>query len=105
MSAETATEQEIAAEQQAKEQPKRRIGRFQVSHAPIFHDWRCLLPLFAKVVVLRAESIIHADAIDYIALCDEFDEVDIGDAPPAYQVHYSATEGGADNFNFVRVQQ
>lgn len=97
MSAETATEQEL--------QRTQRLGRFLISHAPITHDWRCLLPLFAKVVILRAESLYHLEAIEYLALCEDFEEVEMGAAPPAYRFTCVGDAEGGEVWGFERLYE
>jgi hypothetical protein len=66
--------------------PKRRIGRFIVGHQTFAHDWHALLPVMAKVVIVRAESMYHLAAIEYLALCDDFDLIEPTDTPPLYDV-------------------
>ena len=81
--------------------PRRRLGRFIVGHVTLHHDWRSLLPLMAQVVILRAESLYHLEAIEYLALSDAFAEVGPNDAPPLYEVTYRQLNG-ADTFHFIR---
>jgi len=81
--------------------PRRRLGRFIVGHATFASDWHALLPLFAKVVPVRAESLFHLAGIEYLALCEDFDEIDLQDTPPLYDVAYRQVDG-RDAFFFVR---
>jgi len=81
--------------------PRRRIGRFIVGHATFASDWRALLPLFAKVVPVRAESLFHLAGIEYLALCEDFEEIEIDQPPPLYDVAYRQIEG-KDAFFFVK---
>lgn len=82
-------------------QPQRPIGRFIIGNVTFAHDWRSLQPLFAKIVVVRAESLYHMNGIEYLALCDEFEPVDIGQMPPFYDITHTETDG-VESFTFQR---
>lgn len=84
-----------------KPKGKRRIGRFQISHVTFAHDWHAVLPLMAKVAILRAESLYHLDAIEYLALCDEFEEIEVTIIPPLYCPKYGSVDG-VDVFHFFK---
>lgn len=79
-----------------KKMPPRPIGRFIIGHATFAHDWRALLPLFAQVVVVRAESLYHLDGIEYVALSGQFDPIKHGEVPPLYDVQYRSSEAGEE---------
>ena len=81
---------------------KRRIGRFIVGHDTFRVNWRALLALFAKVVPVRAESLFHVDGIEYLALCEDFEEVGAQEQPPFYDITYRTAPDGAELFIFTR---
>lgn len=87
-----------------KPQGKRRVGRFQISHITLSADWHAVLPLMAKVAVLKAESLYHIAAIEYLALCDEFDDIEVTDTPPLYRPSYRLVDG-VDTFHFTRIKK
>jgi hypothetical protein len=81
---------------------RRRLGRFIVGHATLHHDWRSLLPLMAQVVILRAESLYHLDGIEYLALAEAFDEIEMSEQPPLYDVACRYNEQNKEVFTFTR---
>lgn len=62
----------------------------------------------AKVAILRAESLYHLNAIEYLAMCDDFDEISMDEAPPTYRPAYRQIEGPngemVETFFFSRVE-
>ena len=83
---------------------KRRIGRFKVSYALLDNNWKDLLPVFARVVPVRAESDYLMSVITYTAFSEGFDEIDEGQETPLYVAHMSK-EGDKIKFdNFQREQ-
>jgi hypothetical protein len=95
-------EETIHHQGQGRGPARRRIGRFIVGHDTFRVDWRALLPLFAKVVPVRAESLFHVDGIEYLALCEDFDEIEMEETPPMYEVTYRTAEDGRELFIFTR---
>lgn len=71
----------------------RRIGKIKVSRDAIDKVPEAVRAVMAKVIILRAEYMLCNETIEYIALCEEFDEVDIAVFPPDYEVlittHYN----------------
>lgn len=72
----------------------KRIGKFSITRDLIDAAPEAVRRLvMSNVIVLRAELMAHMDAIEYIAISDEFEEVEPGMMPPDYVVtittHYS----------------
>jgi len=65
----------------------RRIGKVYIS-APLMHevDIVKMLQVTSKLVVIRCEYLYHKDLFEYIAFCQEFDEIEQGCEPPTYLV-------------------
>ena len=63
----------------------KRVGRFQI-HVKIIQDGNRdqLKALFGKMIITRAEMILHTGCIDYVAMCDDFDLVGPGEPIPMY---------------------
>jgi hypothetical protein len=40
--------------------------------------------IMARVIVLKAEHLFHADGFEYTAYCEDFDELQPGDLAPRY---------------------
>ena len=57
-----------------------RIGSFSIHESWMRKRWRSLLPLFAQMVVTRAEYLFHTRCIEYTATSDLFAPV-----PPAVE--------------------
>lgn len=71
-----------------------RVGRFLISLHKI-NDRPAALATLAGCIVVRAESLWNQGAIEYIAICDEFDEVAICDETPTYQAILTKHEDGS----------
>ena len=80
---------------------KRRVGRFRITHNLMTDDWRTLLPFFAQVVVVRAES-HYLGWIDYTGFSDLFEEIDEGVEAPEYIINVEKRDDGSLSFNAVR---
>lgn len=78
-------ENESAQAEVVKESLLKRMGRFAISHDSIKSGVDGLLEIFGKVIVLRAESIYHTQAIEYIAISPLFDVVEPELDPPSYK--------------------
>ena len=66
----------------------KRIGKVYIS-APLIHgmvDIDEMLKVTSKFVVIRCEYLYHKDEFEYIAFCQEFDEIEQGCEPPTYLV-------------------
>lgn len=60
----------------------RRLGRFRITD--IDACMREAKIVLARVVVVRAELMYMDSAIEYVAISDDFDTVDIGELVPMY---------------------
>lgn len=66
---------------------KKRAGRVMISNRVILDtDTNVLADMLKDLVIVRAEQMFIADAIEYQALCDKFDEVDLTEKLPLYRV-------------------
>lgn len=64
----------------------KRLGRFQV-HIGIIEkaDQNQLKSLFGRIIITRAEMILHSGCIDYVGICDDFELVRPGESMPFYE--------------------
>lgn len=69
---------------------ERRYGRFQVPLDLIEQHPAAIRAVMGEVIVLRAEALIAAHAIEYEAVCPDFDIVAHGEAMPTYDVIFEA---------------
>lgn len=60
----------------------RRLGKFIITDLDA--NMREAKIVLARVVVVRAEMLYHADGIEYTAISDDFDIVDVGEMVPSY---------------------
>ena len=65
---------------------KRNIGLFEIPARMIEENTQELIRLFAGMIVVRAEFRYDKGTIDYSALSDRFEPVDINCHPPKYDV-------------------
>ena len=73
---------------ESREPRTRRLGRFTV-HCALMESWKVLLPLMAKVVVVRCEQIFDRDYFEYTAFSELFEEVPMGTYPPRYEILFT----------------
>jgi hypothetical protein len=82
---------------------ERRLGKFRIVTDFLREEWPKLLPLFARVVIVRAETEFVSDSIIYTGLSDDFEIVDEGMETPWYTIQI--TQVGKDQtYRFVKVQ-
>lgn len=60
------------------------VGQFVLSARKIRENPLDFYELFKGLVVLQAEYKVYNDAVQYVALCYSFDEVEQGSIPPTY---------------------
>lgn len=73
---------------------KRRLGKFRISFDWLDQDWHKALPLFSGLVVIRAEARYDFDGVEYIAFCDQFEEVPEYQEAPEYAAIMHREEDG-----------
>ena len=72
----------------------RRLGRFKIHNCIIDPDsWAKLLPLFAQMVIVRAEMRYDDDAIYYTAFSPLFEDLDASFSTPLYEITFNRETG------------
>jgi hypothetical protein len=76
--------------------PVNRLGQFKLSSELLRSGlgWPALLPLFARMVVIRAEFIFASDVIEYTAQSDLFEVSPDHCVPPEYDIIFTKKDGG-----------
>ncbi|MEP7339347.1 MAG: hypothetical protein ABI977_16540 [Acidobacteriota bacterium] len=69
----------------------RRIGKFTVSPQVIFDMPEALRRMFGHMIVIRCEQLFHKHGFEYIAICDAFEVIDIGEEPRLYEPTFDGT--------------
>jgi len=64
----------------------RNVGEFSIDRVDIESMRPEIRAVMAKCVILRAEMLYHKDRIQYVAYCDDFDEVAVGDKASSYDL-------------------
>jgi hypothetical protein len=78
----------------------RRIGKFRINRE-VMDNWRQANGLLTNVFVLRCEFMEADRCFHYVALCDEFEEVQLGEEPPEYEVIVTTHgDGSQTDFRF-----
>ncbi len=64
---------------------KRRIGKFYITR-DVFEEpeWAVSSKVFERVAIVRCELLFNRDEFEYIALSQDFDEIDPAIEPPEY---------------------
>lgn len=83
--------------------PENRIGQFKISAAALREGWLNLLPLFAHMVILRAEFIYALDVIDYTAQSDLFEVSPTYLSPQEYEIVATTKEDGSLEYSAKKV--
>ena len=68
--------------------PKRRIGRFNISEEVLSYLPDELYLLFSKIIILRVNSLIEQDVIEYVAHSEMFEESKPYEIAPLYQIYW-----------------
>lgn len=71
---------------------KRRKGIFRVSKEVIESKPNVVMEILSRCIVVRAESLMIDDVIEYYAYSKEFDIVEQGNQVPRYAVAYKDNE-------------
>jgi hypothetical protein len=63
----------------------RRIGRFRMSVYMINDNPDICRAVFGQAIVLDATPCLHSNDIEYVAICEAFSLVEVGDILPFYR--------------------
>ena len=83
---------------------KRKIGRFRIQKHFFEQELDSLPQIFAHCVVLDAKFRYDYDAYEYVALCDQFQELDEWTAAPLYDSVMTHADDGSGTPVFLRFQ-
>ena len=67
----------------------RKLGKFTTSWDAIDHMPQVVRGVLSRMIVVRAEALYDMRAIEYTAICDDFDSVPLGQKPPFYEIEVS----------------
>lgn len=76
----------------------RRIGKFRISRDLIEDSPQAVRELMGRCIVIQAMYSFAIDDVEYIALCDDFDEIDEGDFPLEYIALWRKYDDGPVTF-------
>ena len=71
----------------------RRFGRFYIYIDAIEDDYNYICKVMGEVIVIRAETLLHMDSIEYIAISKHFDIVEPGFKMPEYKAIIHSEDG------------
>ena len=80
----------------------RRFGGFSLGADVIFGSPEDCLPVFAEVIVARAEYAIDTDTFDYVAWSPKFDLLPLGHTAPVYEIYWYYSEKGPPRIEFKK---
>ena len=66
----------------------KRLGEFFINKSFLEDYPEQTMQVFKKCIIVQAQYDYASDAIKYVALCDEFQEIDRGMIPPVYRWVY-----------------
>jgi len=78
------------------EQLKSRAGIFRIGRALIEQSPHAVRALLSRVLVVDAKSQAFSSGIEYTAMCEQFDEVPLGNMPWYYSITVTEDESAAD---------
>ena len=70
-----------------------KIGRFTIDHEHIDGNPEIVRAIMGTLIVVRAESLFATQCIEYVALCDDFEDTNPGVMPPFYDVVVDGEQG------------
>jgi hypothetical protein len=76
----------------------RHLGAFRIDLSLINHHPKLVRDLMARMIVLRADYKIEWNAVEYMAICSEFDEMNEYDAARYYDPQFFLHEDGRVTF-------
>lgn len=79
-----------------------RIGKFCIDVRQIERMPKVAMAILNGCIVVRAESMWHRNAIEYMAISDQFDEVAVGDVCPEYEPQIKDLIGGKYHVTWER---
>lgn len=94
-------------EEKAAPPVENRVGQFKI-HAALLRNeklggWKQFLPLFAHMVIIRAEFIYATDMIEYTAQSDLFEVSELNCAPPEYDIIGNTKPDGSVEYTAKKI--
>ena len=76
---------------------RKHLGRFTISTGFLAHAWSItsVQAVLKDCIVVRAETMWHLQAIEYVAFHPDFDPIAPGEAAPLYQCLITTSEDGS----------
>jgi hypothetical protein len=71
----------------------RKMGKFTVGREIIDDHADVVKSIMGTLIVVRAEFLFAEDSVEYVAVCDDFDEFNEGEVLPTYDVVVDSEEG------------
>lgn len=72
----------------------RRIGRMQLDIALLNADPEAVRAVMGTVIILDARPDLALGKVDYVAICDDFDALRVGDEPAQYMATLHRSDDG-----------
>lgn len=67
---------------------ERRLGRFKIRQRMIDANPDACVALMSGFLIVRAESLMYCDSIEYVAFADQFDPVPEHEEVPFYEAEF-----------------
>ena len=71
----------------------RRLGKFYISFDTVDKSEDYLYQIMGRVIVVRAEALLHSHMVEYVAVSKHFDEVEEGFMVPEYKAIIHSEDG------------
>lgn len=81
---------------------KRPIGQFKIDRDDIEENPEAVRAIMGTVIPIRAEMMFASNRIEYIALCDDFEEIEDGTEPPWYEIEGIEEKDGEVEVTWVK---
>lgn len=77
-----------------------RVGRFTISLDWIDKEYDLVRRICGECVITRAETLFHPPVVEYVAICDQFDPVSLGQVIPEYEIICHREKGSKTKWQF-----
>lgn len=82
---------------------KRRIGKFQITREIIEQNPEAVQEVFKLCIPVNIDYMFHTDSLEYTAISERFDEIEIGECAPYYMFRVDMGMGVNPTITAIRL--
>jgi hypothetical protein len=70
------------------------IGRFHLDKYFMEDNHEAVMQLNSRLIIVRAEVLYWNNMVEYVAICPDFDQIEIGEIPKDYEAIFTTNSEG-----------